>query len=90
MSKTLVIPGTGAALAGYPGAQCQPRREALAGAVDPETATGKFVASTQEGGWCRFPAKPDTDDGASPMVCSPRGDGLILRSNDLRICFVFE
>jgi hypothetical protein len=53
-----VFPGTGATKAA-PVLSHKFHREALAVAIDPETASvSKYVAPTQEGGLHRFPAKP--------------------------------
>ena len=55
--SAFVFPGTGAAEAA-PVRRRKSHREALAVAVDPETASvSKYIAPTQEGGLHRLPAK---------------------------------
>ncbi len=66
--SALVFPGTGVAVA-TPVHSLESYREALAVAVDPETAiVSKHVASTQEGGLHRLPAKQMLTTGLS-LIC---------------------
>ena len=65
--SALVFPGTRVAEA-TPVLSLKPHREALAVAVDPETAMiSKHIAPTQEGGLHRLPAKPTLATGLSSI-----------------------